>query len=52
VRRIFALPEVVSSLQKVGGEPFPMRPGEFAQFVRAERIKWGDVVKSAGVRID
>ena len=47
--RIFALPEVVGALQKVGGEALPMRPSEFARFVRAERIKWAEVVKSAGV---
>jgi tripartite-type tricarboxylate transporter receptor subunit TctC len=52
VSRIFALPEVVSALQKVGGEALPMRPGAFAQFVRAERSKWAEVVKSAGIRID
>jgi tripartite-type tricarboxylate transporter receptor subunit TctC len=51
-KRIFLLPEVRTSLDKVGGEPFPMRPVEFAQFVRAERIKWAEVVKSAGVRLD
>jgi len=43
---------VVASLDKVGGEPVPMRPGEFAGFVRAERIKWAEVVKSAGIHID
>jgi len=52
VSRIFALPEVVGALQKVGGEAMPMRPSEFARFVRAERIKWAEVVKSTGVRID
>jgi tripartite-type tricarboxylate transporter receptor subunit TctC len=52
VNRIFALPEVVTALQKVGGEALPMRPQDFAQFVRAERIKWGEVVKSAGIRIE
>jgi tripartite-type tricarboxylate transporter receptor subunit TctC len=52
VRRIFLLPAVMSSLEKVGGEPLPMPPDDFAQFARAERIKWAEVVKSSGVRID
>jgi tripartite-type tricarboxylate transporter receptor subunit TctC len=52
VKRIFSLPEVATSLDKVGGDPFPMRPDEFGRFVRAERIKWAEVVKSAGVHID
>jgi tripartite-type tricarboxylate transporter receptor subunit TctC len=50
--RIFLLPDVVNSLRKVGGDPLPMRPSNFAQFVRSERLKWAEVVKSSGVRID
>jgi tripartite-type tricarboxylate transporter receptor subunit TctC len=52
VKRIFLLPAVMSSLENVGGEPLPMRPDDFAQFARAERIKWAEVVKSSGVRMD
>jgi tripartite-type tricarboxylate transporter receptor subunit TctC len=52
VKRIFLLPEVVTSLEKVGGDPLPMRPDDFARFARTERIKWAEVVKSSGVRID
>jgi tripartite-type tricarboxylate transporter receptor subunit TctC len=52
VNRIFLLPDVVSSLRKVGGDPLPMRPNDFAQFVRSERVKWSEVVKSSGIRID
>jgi len=52
VNRIFLLPDVVNSLRKVGGDPQPMRPSDFAQFIRTERVKWAEVVKSSGVRID
>jgi tripartite-type tricarboxylate transporter receptor subunit TctC len=52
VQRIFSLPDVVTALQSVGGDPLPMRPDDFAQFARAERAKWADVVKDSGVRID
>ena len=52
VQRIFHLPDVAASLEKVGGEPLPMRPDEFARFARAERTKWAEVVKSAGIRLD
>jgi tripartite-type tricarboxylate transporter receptor subunit TctC len=52
VQRIFSLPEVVTALQNVGGDPLPMRPDDFAQFARAERAKWADVVRDSGVRID
>jgi hypothetical protein len=43
---------VVQSLANVGGEAMPMQPDDFAQFARTERIKWAEVVKSSGVRID
>jgi len=52
VKRIFLQPELVTALQKVGGEPLPMSPDEFARFAQAERVKWGAVVKEAGIRID
>jgi len=52
VQRIFSLPDVVTALQNVGGDPLPMRPDDFAQFARAERAKWAEVVKDAGVHID
>ena len=52
VQRIFSLPAVVTALEKVGGDPFPMRPEDFGRFARTERIKWAEVVKSSGVRID
>jgi tripartite-type tricarboxylate transporter receptor subunit TctC len=52
VQRVFSLPEVVTALQSVGGEPAPMQPDDFAQFARAERAKWAEVVKDSGVRID
>ena len=51
VKRIFLQPELVKSLQNVGGEPLPMTPDEFARFVQAERLKWGAVVKEAGIKI-
>jgi tripartite-type tricarboxylate transporter receptor subunit TctC len=52
VRRIWALPEVVAALTKLGAEPVVSTPDEFAAFARAERVKWAEVVKAAGVQID
>jgi tripartite-type tricarboxylate transporter receptor subunit TctC len=52
VKRIFELPEVVTALKNVGGEPAPMTPDEFMQFIQSERPKWKDVVKASGVQID
>jgi tripartite-type tricarboxylate transporter receptor subunit TctC len=52
VRRIWGLPEVVAALSKLGAEPVVSTPDEFTAFARAERVKWGEVVRAAGVRID
>jgi tripartite-type tricarboxylate transporter receptor subunit TctC len=52
VKRAFELPEVVTALRNVGGEPAPMTPDQFAEFIRSERPKWRDVVKASGVQID
>jgi tripartite-type tricarboxylate transporter receptor subunit TctC len=49
IRRILELPEVQSKLKEVGAVPSPMSPEEFAAFIKAERDKWSDVVKTAGV---
>jgi tripartite-type tricarboxylate transporter receptor subunit TctC len=52
VRRIWGLPEVVAGLTKLGAEPVVSTPDAFATFARAERVKWAEVVKAAGVKID
>jgi len=40
--------QIVASGAEPGGRP----PEEFAEFVRAEIVKWGKVIKDAGVRLD
>jgi tripartite-type tricarboxylate transporter receptor subunit TctC len=52
VKEIFTAPDVMASLRKVGGDPLPMMPDAFAQYVAAERAKWAEVVKASGVRIE
>jgi len=52
VKRIFGSAEVGAALANLGAEPAPMTPETFADFARAERAKWAEVVKAAGVRID
>ncbi len=41
VKRIFQQPELVTALQNVGGEPSPMSPSEFADFVRVRKDQVG-----------
>ena len=52
VRRIWGLPDVVKALQNVGAEPAVSTPDEFAEYARAERVRWGEVVKASGVKIE
>ena len=49
VRRIMELPEVQQKLKEIGAVPSPMSPEEFAAFIKTERAKWENVVKTAGV---
>src|SRR5215471_4676353 len=51
-RRIWNLPDVAKSLASVGAEPVVSTPDAFTAFARAERVKWAEVVKAAGVKID
>jgi tripartite-type tricarboxylate transporter receptor subunit TctC len=36
----------------LGAEPVGNSSEEFTIFVRAEVVKWGDVVKKSGARVD
>lgn len=52
VKRIFELPEVVTALRNLGGDPAPSTPDWFTEFARTERARWQGVVKASGVRIE
>jgi tripartite-type tricarboxylate transporter receptor subunit TctC len=52
VDRIWSLPDVISALQAVGAEPASTTPDEFTAYAKAERVKWGEVVRAAGVKIE
>ena len=48
--KILQQPNVKELLVKDGGEPIGSTPEQFAEFIRAETLKWAKVVKSAGIR--
>jgi len=51
-KRIWALPDVKTALLNVGADSaLSDSPDAFVAFTRAERAKWADVVKAAGVKI-
>lgn len=43
---------VKARLQALGVEPLPGTPAQMASFVQSERQKWGQVITSAGVKLD
>jgi tripartite-type tricarboxylate transporter receptor subunit TctC len=52
-KRIWNLPDVKKALLDVGADSaLSETPDAFVAFTRAERAKWADVVKAAGVRIE
>ena len=50
--KIINLPDVQEKLLALGAEPVGNSPEEFAAFVKAEVVKWGDVVKKSGAKVD
>ena len=52
VNKALASPAVGGKLTALGYELFGGTPEQFAAHVRKEAVKWGDVVKRAGVTID
>lgn len=50
ITRIAALPDYRALLEKNAFDVLTSKPVTFAAFVRAEREKWGKVIKAAGIR--
>ena len=52
-KRVWNLPDVKKALLDVGADSaLSETPDAFTVFARAERVKWGEVVKAAGVKIE
>ena len=43
---------VVKRMQEFGIEPLPGTPGQFFDMARAESRRWGEVIRSVGIRLD
>jgi len=48
--RAYSAPEVREQLRRGGAYAAADTPGEFAAFVRAEKEKWGKVIREAGIK--
>ena len=52
INKTLASTTVRERLAALGGEPAPRTPAQFAELIRTEHAKWGDVVRRAGATID
>jgi tripartite-type tricarboxylate transporter receptor subunit TctC len=46
-----AAPDVKERALSAGAEPAPSSPEEFAAYIREETKKWGEVVRTAGIKL-
>jgi len=52
LNQMVASPGYKEKVTLIGSEPAGSTPEQFAQYIRSEYAKWGDIVKRAGARID
>jgi len=52
INQAIAAPAVRDRLAAIGANPTPLTPEEFAELLRKDYQKWGDVVRRAGATID
>jgi tripartite-type tricarboxylate transporter receptor subunit TctC len=50
--KILAQPELQKKFEQQGAETVKMTPDEFGRFIKAEMVKWGRVVKEAGIKAE
>lgn len=50
LQKVLQQPEVRRRMMDIGVEPLYMAPKELDAFVRQERVKWGGIIKTAGIR--
>jgi tripartite-type tricarboxylate transporter receptor subunit TctC len=50
--KIINMPDVKEKLTALGAEPVGDTPEQFAAYVKAEGVKWSDVVKKSGAKVD
>lgn len=52
INRALAEPALQQKLAAIGAEAAGGTPEEFAKFIRSEYVKWGDVVRRSGAKMD
>jgi tripartite-type tricarboxylate transporter receptor subunit TctC len=52
LRKVIDSPEVQAKFKNVGFEGFSSTPQELGNYIKAEIIDWGKMVKDAGIKSD
>ena len=52
VQAALADPNMKARLADLGGTALPGSPADFGKFIADETEKWGEVIKSAGIKAD
>jgi tripartite-type tricarboxylate transporter receptor subunit TctC len=52
MRAMVADPAVVAQLDQMGATPLSMTPEQFGAFLRAERERYGEIIRVSGARVD
>ena len=50
--RALARPETAARMASLGIEPRPLAPDEFAEFLRADSLKWADIIRRSGAKLE
>jgi tripartite-type tricarboxylate transporter receptor subunit TctC len=50
IARVLAEPDMVRKLAEQGMEPLNLTPEGFAEYIARDRRRWGEVIRSAGIR--
>ena len=45
-------PAIRATIRNLGVEPAPSTPQGFGDYIRSETVKWGQVIRNAGIRIE
>jgi tripartite-type tricarboxylate transporter receptor subunit TctC len=52
IRKVLSTSEMRAKLEKQGAEPLTSTPDEFGAYIKQEVVKWGKVVKQAGIELE
>ncbi len=45
-------PTIQTNIRAVGVEPAPSTPQAFADYIKSETVKWGQVIRNAGIKLE